>query len=101
MNIRQILLILRLRWLLVLAASVVACAVATFVSLRLPKVYTTQTALLLDIKVDPLVASLMPAMASPAFLATQSHIIRSDNVAALVIDRLGLNKNNEAIARWK
>jgi chain length determinant protein EpsF len=101
MNIRQFLLILRLRWPLVLALALVAGVVSAVISIRMPKVYTTQTSLLLDVKADPLVATFMPAIASPAFLATQSHIIRSDRVAAAVIQRLGLTKNPDAVARWK
>jgi len=93
MNIRQLLLILRLRWPLILALALIAGAAAAVISIRMPKVYTTQTSLLLDVKADPLVATFMPAIASPAFLATQSHIIKSDRVADSVIKRLGLAKN--------
>lgn len=101
MNIRQFLLILRLRWPLVLALALVAGIASAVISIRMPKVYTTQTSLLLDVKADPLVATFMPAIASPAFLATQSHIIKSDRVAASVIKRLGLTKNPDAVARWR
>lgn len=101
MNLRQFLLILRLRWWLVLLVSVVVVAVTAYISVGLPKVYTSQTSLLLDVKADPLVATFMPAIASPAFLATQSHIIRSDRVAAAVVKRLGLAQSKEAVARWR
>lgn len=101
MNLRQFLLILRLRWWLVLLVSVIVVGVTTYISVGLPKVYTSQTSLLLDVKADPLVATFMPAIASPAFLATQSHIIRSDRVATAVVKQLGLAQNKEAVARWR
>ena len=101
MNFRQLVQILILRWWLVAGAAVVAMAVSTVVSMRMPKVYTTHTSLLLDVKADPLVATFMPAIASPAFLATQSHIIKSDRVANAVIKRLGLSQNAGAVAKWK
>jgi chain length determinant protein EpsF len=101
MNIRQFLLILRLRWILIVLCTVAATAAAVFFTMRQPKVYTSQTSLLLDVKADPLVATFMPSIASPAFFATQSHIIKSDRVAAAVVRRLGLEKSPEAVARWR
>lgn len=101
MNLRQFLLILRLRWILVVIVALIAVGVTAFVNIRAPKVYTSQTALLLDVKADPLVATFMPAIASPAFLATQSHIIKSDKVAANVVKRLGFAQDRDAVARWK
>lgn len=101
MNLRQFFLILRLRWLLVLAVTLLVGAIGTGITLNMPKVFTSETSLLLDVKSDPLVATFMPAIATPAFLATQSHIIRSDGVAQAVIKRLGLAQSPEAVARWK
>lgn len=101
MNLRQFLLILRLRWLLVLIVLVLTVIAGTAVTLTMPKVYTSQTSLLLDVKADPLVATFMPQIASPAFLATQSHIIRSDRVAASVVKRLGLAQSKDAVNRWR
>jgi chain length determinant protein EpsF len=101
MNLRQLLLILRLRWPLVVISMILATAAAAFYTIRLPKSYTSQTSLLLDVKADPLVATFMPSIASPAFFATQSHIIKSDRVAAAVVRRLGLEKNPAAVNRWR
>jgi len=101
MTLRQFLLILRLRWLLVTFVALITVSIGTFITLRLPKVFTSQTSLLLDVKSDPLVATFMPAIASPAFIATQSHIIRSDRVAASVVKRLGLSHDKDSVARWQ
>jgi len=101
MNAQQILQALLRKWWLIILAAVVSGSVATFLTLRMPKVYSTHTSLLLDVKSDPLVATFMPAIASPAFMATQAHIIKSDRVAQSVIKRLGLTQSRDAIARWK
>jgi chain length determinant protein EpsF len=101
MNVSQILLVLRLRWPIILGCAVLATLLAAGAAYLQPKMYTSQTALLLDVKSDPLVATFMPSIASPAFLATQSHIIRSDKVASAVVKRLGLESSTEAVNRWR
>lgn len=101
MTLRQLLLILRLRWVLVLIVTSLVVSVTAVVNIRAPKVYTAQTSLLIENKADPMLATFMPAMATPAFLATQSHIIRSDRVAATVIKQMGLAQDKTAVERWR
>jgi len=101
MNLMQILRVLRLRWLWLAISTMVLTAGATFYTLKLPKIYSSQTSLLLDVKADPLVATFMPNITTPAFFATQSHIIKSDKVAASVVKRLGLTTSPDAVARWR
>lgn len=101
MNPQQIIKALLRRWWLIALSTVIVGSIATAVTLRQPKVYSSHTSLLLDVKSDPLVATFMPAIASPAFMATQAHIIKSDRVAQSVISRLGLTKNNDAVTRWR
>ena len=78
MNLRQILLILRLRWWLVLLVFTLVLAGTATYSLLLPKKYQANTTLLLDVKTDPLLATLMPSLATPGYIATQTEIIQSD-----------------------
>lgn len=101
MNLRQLLYILRLRWWLVLLiiAGVVGGTYA--VSVRLPKVYIAETSLLLDVKSDPLVATFMPAIATPAYLATQIEIISSERVASQVVQVLGVDKHEGSLTNWR
>jgi len=101
MNLRQLLLILRLRWILVLIVALLVVTVTAVVNIRAPKVFTAQTSLLIENKADPLVATFMPAMATPVFLATQTHIIRSDRVAATVVKQMGLAQDKAALERWR
>jgi chain length determinant protein EpsF len=101
MNLRQVLLILRLRWWLVLAIFVAVVVGTYIVSILLPKQYTAQTSLLLDVKADPLVATLSPTLASPVYMATQQEIIRSDRVASRVVKMLGLAQSPAAVSQWR
>jgi chain length determinant protein EpsF len=101
MNLRQILLIVRLRWWLVLLILGLVVIGTAIVSVLLPKQYTAQTTLLLDVKTDPLVTTLMPSIAGPAYIATQTEIIRSDRVAARVVKMLGLGQSPAMVAEWR
>lgn len=101
MNFRQVLLILRLRWWTVLLVFALTVVVAFVVSISLPKQYSAETTLLLDVKSDPLLATLMPNLTTPAFMATQAEILRSDRVASRVVKMLGLAQNPQAVAQWR
>ena len=101
MNPRQILLILRLRWLIVLGTLLATVTLALVVSLLLPKQYTAETSLLLDIRTDPLLATLAPNFATPSHIATQTEILQSDRVAARVVKMLGLAQNAKAVEQWR
>jgi chain length determinant protein EpsF len=100
-NLRQLLQILRLRWWLVLVLFVLTVAGAFVYSSMLPKRYSATTAVLLDVKTDPLVATLAPNLAQPAYIATQTEIIRSDRLAARVVSALGLAQNAGAVEQWR
>lgn len=101
MNLRQVLLILRLRWWVVLGTLLTSVALALVISLLLPKQYTAETSLLLDIKTDPLVATLAPNFATPSHIATQTEIIQSERVAGRVVKMLGLAQNAKAVEQWR
>lgn len=101
MNFRQVLLILRLRWWLVLLVFTLVVAGTAGVSMYLPKKYEANTTLLLDVKTDPLLATLMPSLATPGYIATQTEIIQSDRIAGRVVKMLGLAQNAAAVAQWR
>ncbi len=101
MTPRQILLILRLRWWLVLALFALTVS-GGFTYLQLvPKRYSATTSVLLDAKADPLVATLATNLAQPIFIATQTEIIRSERVAARVVKMLQLESNGGAVDTWR
>lgn len=101
LSLRQILLILRLRWWVVVAVLALALGGAVAVSNFMPKQYTAETSVLLDVKTDPLLATLMPSQAGASFIATQVEIIRSDRVAGRVVNMLGLAQNPAAVEQWR
>ena len=101
MNLRQILLVLGLRWWIVVGVLVLIFGATYGISTRMPKEYTAQTGVLLDVRTDPLVATLMPSLASASFIATQVEIIRSERVAGRVIKMLALAENVAAVEQWR
>lgn len=102
MNIRQVLLILRLRWWLVLGILALIVGGALVYSLKFqPKRFLANTTLILDLKTDPLLNALAPALAAPAFITTQAEIIRSDRVAGRVVRMMGLAQSPAAVAQWR
>jgi chain length determinant protein EpsF len=101
MNLSQILLILRLRWWVVVGTLLTAVALALGISLLLPKQYTSETTLVLDVRTDPLVATLVPSFSAPSHIATQTEIMQSDRVAARVVKMMGLAQNPKAVEQWR
>ena len=101
MNFRQILLALRLRWWVVVVVFSCIVGIVIAISVYMPKQYTAETSILLDVRTDPLVATLMPSLAGASFVTTQVEIIRSDRVAGRVVKMLGLAQNADAVAQWR
>jgi chain length determinant protein EpsF len=101
MTPRQLLTVLRLRWWLVLLVFLLTLGAAAAYSYLVPKRYSATAVLLLDIKTDPLVATLAPTLAAPAYMATQTEILRSDRLATRVVKSLGLAENPAAVAQWR
>jgi chain length determinant protein EpsF len=101
MNLRQMLLILRLRWWLVLLVFLLVVGSTFAVLSVISKRYTSTTVVLLDVKADPLVATLVPSLATPGYVATQAEIVRSDRLAMRVVRLLGLDQNPAAVAQWR
>ncbi len=101
MNALQLFLIFRARYrvaILVMLATVVA---ALLVSHFLPKRYSAETRVMVDIRSpDPIAAVLLPATMIPGNLGTQVDILKSDRVARKVVRMLQLDENAELRKRW-
>ena len=103
MTVRQLLLVLRDRHLYIWLVAAL-CTFATLgINLWRTKQYTATATILIDLRApDPVQGQAMaPAPMVPGYMATQVEIISSDRVAQDVVKRLGLDKNEGAIARWK
>jgi polysaccharide biosynthesis transport protein len=101
MTFGQFLSILRARWWLLLLVLFGTVAATLAVSLLLPKQYTAVASVVVDFKPDPISAVMYGGMASPAFMATQVDIIRSERVAQRVVRNLRLNENPQVRQQWQ
>ena len=88
------------KWLALGLAVIVAAAGIAF-TVTMPKRYTADASLVVDVRVDPVIGALAPGLASPAFMATQVQILKSDRVASRVVKMLGVERSPAAIAQWR
>lgn len=101
MSILQVIHILRAHYRVALITPLIIILATLIVSLLLPKEYTASTALMVDIKTDPIAGVLMPSVGSPSYMTTQAEIIQSDRVAGKVVGLLHLDKIPMAVERWR
>jgi chain length determinant protein EpsF len=88
------------KW-LVLALLVVVGTVGSVVTVYLPKQYTAETSLVVEMRIDPALGALAPALAAPNYMATQIEIIRSERVASRAVKILGVERSAAAVAQWR
>jgi len=100
MTFGQFLSILRARWWVALLVFGLTVATTVVVSLLLPKQYSATASVVLDFKPDPVSALVFGGAASPALMATQVDIIRSDRVAQRVVRNLRLADNPQIRQQW-
>lgn len=102
MTLHQFLLILRARYKVALLVILLAISAALAVSLVLPKKYTAQTAVLVDVRSpDPVAGGqALPGLVAPSYMATQVDIIGGDRVAQRVVKMLKLDEDARTRERW-
>lgn len=94
MDIRQFLLILKARWLAILAILILTAGTTLAISLYLPKMYTATASLVVDVKgTDPVGGMTLPGAMMPGYMATQIDIITSQKVGLKVVRDLKLAQN--------
>ena len=101
MSMKQYLRIIWARKWLVLAMLLLVGVVGTAVTLLLPKQYVASASLVVDVRNDPVMGVLAPGLASPAYMATQIEILRSDRVASRVVKMLGVERSPAAVQQWR
>ena len=101
MSPKQIFLVLRLRWWLILASLAACMLIAGAYLWKAKPVYVAKTQVIVDMKTDPLLQTLAPALGQQGYLATQVEIIQSERLAERVVRNLGLAQNPAAVARWR
>jgi polysaccharide biosynthesis transport protein len=100
MTFGQFLSILRARWWLALLILVITVVATLLVSLSLTKQYKATASVVVDFKPDPITAAIYGGSGSPAQMATQVDIIKSDRVAERVVKNLKLNENPQIRKQW-
>jgi chain length determinant protein EpsF len=101
MNINQFFAVLRARWWVAVTVLAITVLTTLAVSLLLPKRYTAASTLVVDVKSpDPIAGVMFPALALPAYMATQVDIIESDRVAVRVVKMLHLAENPRVRQQW-
>ena len=101
MTLYQFLLIIRARYKVILLIFLVAITAAVVAGLALPKKYTAQTSLLVDVRTpDPVAGAGMSGLIAPSYMATQVDIIGGDLVATRAMKMLKLNEDPETKAAW-
>jgi len=102
MTLQQFLLILRARWVVALLTLLVTVAVTVGVSMVMPKQYTANAAMVLDVRSpDPVTGQMLPGMIAPGYMATQIDIITSDRVAQRVVKLLRMEESAAIRQQWQ
>ena len=101
MQLSQYLRILWARKWLVLGLLVLIGAAGTAFTLNLPRQYSANTSLIVDIRIDPALGAIAPALAAPSYMATQVEVLRSERVASRAVKILGVENSPGAVAQWR
>ena len=94
MTLKQYLRIIWARKWLILAVSLLVSAAGIAATLLLPKQYTAETSLIVEVRVDPALGALAPALAAPGFMATQVEVLKSERVASRVVKIMDIRMND-------
>ena len=90
------------RWGVLLLTFGVIVGLAGAASLLLPKRYTAEAEVVVDVKSpDPIAGVVLPGLLTPGYMATQIDIARSERLALMVVDRLDLTRDPAFIARFE
>src|SRR5450432_1821460 len=88
------------KW-LILAVFVVIAASGVAITVLLPRQYTAETSLIVEMRIDPALGALAPALAAPSYMATQIEVLRSERVASRAVKILGVERSPTAVAQWR
>lgn len=101
MSLSQYLRIVWARKWLVLGLLVLISAIGIAITMYLPRQYTAETALIVEMRIDPALGALAPALAAPSYMATQIEILKSERVASRAVKILGVERSAAAVAQWR
>ena len=102
MTLHQFLLILRARYKVALFTFLVTVLATLAVSLVLPKQYSANSAVVVDVKSpDPVSGMMLAGLIAPGYMATQIDIINSDRVAQRVVKLLKMDESAVIKQQWQ
>ncbi|MEO8859339.1 MAG: chain length determinant protein EpsF [Burkholderiaceae bacterium] len=102
MTLQQFLLILRARYKVAIITLLVTVLATLGVSLLIPKEYTANAAVVVDVKSpDPVTGMMLAGMIAPSYMATQIDIINSDRVAQRVVKLLKMDESPVIKQQWQ
>lgn len=101
MSIKQVFRIILARWWLVLALLIVIGVGGSIYTWTLPKQYSADTSLIVEVRVDPVLGAIAPSLAAPSYMATQVEILRSERVASRVVKMLGVERSPASVQQWR
>ena len=88
------------KWLLLVTFLVIA-ATGIAITLLMPRQYTAETSLVVEMRIDPALGALAPALASPSYMQTQIEILKSERVASRAVTILGVERSKDAVEQWR
>ena len=101
MSIANLLIVLRARRVSALLTLLIVVSIVVGVTLTLPKRYTAEAVVLLDVKsTDPIAGIVLPGMSSSTYMSTQVGVIQSQRVLERAVKELGLDKNPNFREQW-
>lgn len=101
MSLTQFFSILKARWWVALTVFGLTVGTAVVLTLMAPKQYTAMATLVVDqTRPDPVAAATYQGNPSPAFMATQVDILKSDRIAQRVLSNLHLADDPKARENW-
>lgn len=102
MNLKQLLLIFKARYRVILITFLVITLATLVISLILPSRYTAMTSVVVDMRsIDPIGGNLIEGPVTPSYLPTQVDIINSDRTALKVVEKLRLAENPAVREKWE
>jgi chain length determinant protein EpsF len=107
MNLQQIGLILKARWLIVLSAILAGVALAALWAFMSANVYQATAQVLVNVRAPDAVSGIpgsdigVTPQLQPDYLATQVDVIRSDRVATAAVKKLGLLEDPAALTEYR
>jgi chain length determinant protein EpsF len=101
MTIKHILQVVWARKWLVLALMVLVSAAGITTVMMLPRQYTAESSMVVEMRIDPVLGTLAPSLGQPAYMSTQIEIIRSERVAARAVKILGIERSPAAVQQWR